>query len=287
MYEDVTFDRKNNWDRTSFHEFGLNTVYDGEIEKTTISYTLPRTNWLTKQVFIPVKITYTTRHLGSFDVESVIPLIKENNRWKVQWEWSMFVPQLSPNTRLKTLSIEGKRGDIVAKDKTKLAYDFPSHLVWVTPNNVKQTEETRLLLFLEKIFEQKIRAVHIHQRIFGNTLSSRPIPIGVVPKTLNPDEMATLVAFKGVTLTSHLGRQYAKNEATTIGLATNTSFVECCSLLYSASLYDGTSGWENAYNTLLKGENGGALQIVNKNNEVLQTFITKTKKDGDTVRIEL
>lgn len=285
MYEDIHSESKKDWDRTSFREFGLNTIYDGEIEKIEIHYSSPNVSLFTKEIAIPARITYVTRHLGPFDIETTIPLKKENNRWKVVWDWSLYLPDLSRTTHLETSIIEGKRGDIVASDKTKLATDFPSILISVTPKDIDPAEETRLLLFFEKIFDRKILSVYFHQRIYGNTLSTRAIPMGVLARVLTPDEMAELTRYKGVHLTPHLGRHTGWSDLRKIGTVANSHVFECCSLLYTTGLYDGIEGVEKEKNTELKGENGGTLKLLNKNNQILQTFIKKTKKDGINVQL--
>lgn len=285
MYEDISIESKASMSRTAFQEFGLNTVYDAQIEHITITYTAPHISWLTNEVTIPLHITYITRNLGPFYVDTPITLKKENNRWKVVWDFSMYLPTLSSNTHVQTVVSEGRRGDIISKNNVKVAYDFPSQLVWVTPQEVEPSKETELLTFLEKIFEHTIRAVHIHQRIFGNTLSKRPVPIGVVPNVLTPDETVVLKSFNGVTLTPHLARWIETDTPINVGKISNSQFVECCSRLYTTTLYDGVEGIEKEQNEILKGENGGSLQIVNEQNQILYTFIQKTKKDGGNVQL--
>lgn len=285
MYEDLTMESQKNWDRTSFREFGLNTVYDGEIEKVEISYTLPHLSRFTTSITIPARITYITRHLGPFDIETTIPLKKENNRWKVMWDWSLYLPDLSRTTHLETRVIEGKRGEIIASDKAKLANDFPSMLISITPKNVEPARENEMLEFIEHIFSRNVLAVFFHQRIYGNTLNTRPIPIGVIPRILVPEEMAKLISFQGLTLTPHLSRRIISSDLIKIGNVANAHFYECCSRLYTTSLYDGIEGVEKSMNTILKGENGGTLILKDTNGNTVHTFLEKTKKDGGNVQL--
>lgn len=285
MYEDVNAQSKKDWDRTSFREFGLNTIYDGEIEKVEIHYSSPSVSLFTREITIPARITYITRHLGPFDIKTTIPLKKENNRWKVVWDWSLYLPSLSSATHLETSVTEGKRGDIVASDKTKLATDFPSMLISVTPKDIDPEKETMLLLLLEKLFDRKILSVYFHQRIYGNTLSTKAIPMGVLARILTPDEMTELTSYKGIHLTPHLGRHTGWSDLRKIGTVANSHVFECCSLLYTTGLYDGIEGVEKEKNAILKGENGGTLILLNENNQIIETFIEKIKRDGGNVQL--
>ncbi|MEK7577371.1 MAG: NTF2-like N-terminal transpeptidase domain-containing protein [Patescibacteria group bacterium] len=285
MYEDITPESKANWSRIAFREFGLNTVYDGEIEKVEIHYDAPTISRFATTASVPIRVTYVTRHLGPFDVETTIPLKKVNNRWTVVWDWSLYLPDLSESTHLKTTVIEGKRGEIIMSDKGKLANDFQSFLISVTPKDIDPVNESTLLLLFEELFDRKVLSVYFHQRIYGNTLSIRPIPIGVLPRVLVPEEVKQLTGYSGVTLTPHIGRRILYSDFIKVGNVGNAHVFECCSWLYTTGLYDGTEGLEKDKNILLKGENGGTLILKDEKDATLHTFIQKTKKDGGNVQL--
>lgn len=283
MYEDIDKSSKTKMNRAVFQQFGLTTAYDGEIEKTEVSYSPPKISFFASYVTIPATITYITRHLGPFTIHTSIPLHKEQNRWKISWDWNMYLPGLTKNTHLQTTYVEATRGDIIASDKKKLATDFSSVMIWVTPNKIQTNEETLLLQTLENVFDRNIRSIYLHQRLYGNVLTDRPIPMGVPKHPLSLDERKALNAFPSVSLTSHFGRYTAISDFIKIGTVTNTEYFECCSQMYTTMTYDGTDGVEQKKNDQLKGINGGTLTLLNTEEKILQTFISREKKDGTDV----
>lgn len=284
MYEDVDSKTKTSWSRENFRKRGLSTIAEGEIEKAEVTYTYPQVSRFTSHVEVPVKVTYITRHLGAFTFPSNISLQKENNRWKVVWNWNMYIPDMNNFTHLSTIVQEAKRGSIIASDKSILAADFPSYMIWITPQKIIPTEEKQLLELLENLFNHTIKAVYFHQRIYGNTLSNQPIPIGVIPKKLTEEERQKLTTFGGVTLTPHAGRFAVVSDFTKIGTVANSQYFECCSYLYTTTSYDGIDGVEKEKNDILKGINGGLLNLIDKNGVVRHTFIYREQKNGTDVQ---
>ncbi len=284
MYEDVDDETRISWSREQFRILGMRTIAEGEIEKAEVSYTFPKISRFTSSIEIPAKVTYVTRHLGSFAMQTTIPMVKENNRWKVRWNWNMYIRNMTNRTHLATTVEEAKRGSIIASDKSMLASDIPSYMIWITPKHIVPSEEKQLLQHLENLFGRKILAVYFHQRIYGNAISELPVSIGVIPKVLTKEALATLTAFRGVSLTPHAGRFAVISDFTKIGTVANSQYYECCSYLYTTTNYDGVDGVEKDKNEMLKGTNGGTLQLVGESGMVINTLIKREKKNGTDVQ---
>ena len=284
MYEDVDSETRAGMSREHFRVLGMRTVAEGEIEKTEVTYTYPRVSRFASRVEIPIVVTYITRHLGSFTTRTTIPLVKENNRWKIQWSWNMYIQNMTDRTHLATTVQEAKRGSIIASDKSILASDIPSFMIWITPKLIVPSEEKALLLHLENLFERKILAVYFHQRLYGNALSELPVPMGVIPKILTKEEKDKLVAYRGVSLSPHAGRYAVTSDFTKIGTVANSQFFECCSYLYTTTNYDGVDGVEKNKNDILKGTNGGTLTLVDEQGNVIDTLIKRERKNGTDVQ---
>lgn len=284
MYEDVDRDTRASMVREEFRILGMRTIAEGEIEKTEVTYTFPNVSRFASNIQVPAKVTYVTRHLGSFSMQTTIPLIKENNRWKVRWNWNMYIQNMTNRTHLATTIQEAKRGSIIASDKSILASDIPSYMVWITPKRIVPSEEKQLLQYLENLFDRKILAVYFHQRLYGNALSELPVPIGVIPKVLKKEELAQLTAYHGVSLSPHAGRFVVISDFTKIGTVANSQYYECCSYLYTTTNYDGVDGVEKDKNDILKGTNGGTLTLVDNQGNIISTLIKKEKKNGTDVQ---
>jgi len=282
LYEDVTTATKRSVSRDTFRRFGLQTMADGQIERIEI---IPKTipSGRASPQILDATITYFTRELGSFREDVRIPFVREDNRWRIPWEWSYLLPGLSETTHLETRVAPARRGSILASDKTLLAYDAESYLVSITPHEIEPTQERELLLFLERLFGPDKSVIYLHQRIYGNSLGDKPVPVGIFSRKLTSEEYTTLTNYRGVTLTPHVGRFTGKSDIVTIGHTANTDFFECCSYLYSTTTYDGATGVEKAKNDILKGYNGGTLVLKDEKGTILKTFIAREKVDGNDV----
>lgn len=283
LYEDTTMSFRAQADRETFRRFGLTTMAQGEIEHIEITPegTLP--SGFTSPQTLNMKITFFTRQLGSFTVNVSVPLVRENGRWRIPWQWSYMIPDLTETRVLETTLIPARRGVILASDKKPLAQDSPGYAVWVTPEKIDKSKEEALLSLLETVFDGRQPKVAIHQRIVGNTLSDAPIPIGVIPHAKTDPNVLALASFSGVTFTDAFFRETHPNNVVEIGKLTNAAYSECCTYYYSTTNYDGVSGVEKIKNKALKGFNGGSLVVKDAQGDTLSTLIEQTKQDGKNV----
>lgn len=285
MYEVGISETKQTMDRGAFHLFGSLVLYNAQIEDTYITVEPYEWRTFSSPQYVPILITYKTRNLGMFDQRERIPLVLENGQWRVSWDWEYVFKNLTTTSVVQTTVDPARRGGIFAKNDIPLAEDKESLLVWLTPSLVTKETEDQLFTSLEALFEKRIKAVHFHERYVRLGELDRPIPLGVIMRPLDSRSKAILTRFPAITTTAAFGRFTMPNNTYDVGSVANTSFSECCSLLYSTSSYDGTSGLEQEYNSTLKGENGGTLVLKDTNGHVVQRLIDKTKRDGENVRV--
>ena len=176
LYEDLTTKTKQALSRETFRRFGMQTMTDGQIERIEVTPKVIPSSRTSPQI-LTATVTYFTRELGSFTRELTIPFVLEDNRWRIPWEWSYLLPGLTPQTHLNTEVVPARRGSILASDKTPLAYDAVSFLVSVTPGQIEPIKEAELLTLLERLFGPDKPAVHLHQRIYGNSLGDLSVPV--------------------------------------------------------------------------------------------------------------
>lgn len=280
IYEDLSTN-KNKVSREEFRRFGQQIFSQAEIESTSIEFDMTKLSRFASPQNIPTRITYFTRHLGSFTENKIIQLVKENGQWRISWDWNYLITNLDENLQLETTVVEAKRGSILASDKTPLAEDFESVMIWATPGRIDKSREEELLKLLWNLFDRNIPHIGFHQRIVGNSLPDVPIPLGVLYKPV-AEELRT---FPGITLTTHFGRRYRQSNIVTIGKVINTSYFECCSYLYTTTAYDGDNGIEKERNSELKGYNGGTLVIKDENGNIVRTILKADKRDGKDVQL--
>jgi len=280
LYEDTTMSFRARADRETFRRFGLTTMAQGEIEHIEITPEGALPSGFASPQTLNATVTFFTRQLGSFTGHVSIPFVREDGRWRIPWQWSYMIPDLTETRVLETTVIPARRGTIHASDKKPLAQDTAGYAVWVTPEKIDKSKEEALLSLLETVFDGRQPKVAIHQRIVGNTLSDRPVVIGVIPHPKADPNVNALASFSGVTLTDALFREIRPNNVVEIGNLTNTAYSECCTYYYSTTNYDGVSGTEKIKNEILKGINGGRLILKDTGGVVVRTFIEQTTRDG-------
>lgn len=288
LYEELTTHARTPLDRWAFHRFGQQVYRDAQIETVTVETGQVRWSRVLSPQYVPLRVTYHTRHLGSFTKQQTIPVISENGRWRIPWEWSMLITGLTPKGHLETTVEETSRGSIIAVDKSThrrfaIAQDVPGQLVWVTPNRIGKEKEPDMLRVLEEAFEKRLGQAAIHHRYVGNNQPDWAVPIGVLPGSVKKSVTLRLLEFPGISVTNHLTRLRRDIPGIVTGWTGNSSYRECCSILYTTTSYDGTGGLELAYNSRLKGLNGGTLVIKDENGSVVQTLITSIRRDGSDV----
>lgn len=284
VYEDTTKHFRNTTTRDEFRRFSHDVMSDGEIEFIDIEQKgEPITSRRSPQ-YVPMTFTYFTRQLGTFTLDTQVPFVKEENRWRIPWEWSFLVPELERNSRLETQVSPARRGSIISSDKKALAEDAPGVMVWVTPGRINKIKETELLTLLETVFNGKLIKVALHQRIVGNSLPDKAVAIGVVPRKPTDPEVVKLSTFDGITFTPAVTRITYKSDIVEIGAVQNSLYAECCTWLYSSTTYDGTSGIEKIKNQTLKGINGGTLLLKDAAGNIVKTYIDVEKIDGNDVQ---
>lgn len=280
IYEHLSADSKSTITQSDFHRLGLTLFNQAEIESVAIDIHSYAWRHNSPQL-IPLQITYYTRHLGPFSENINLPLVNEHNLWHISWDWNLLMSGLDKNKQLITQVDLAKRGSIIATDNTPSASDVPGFLVWVTPNKIEKQQEDSLLKKLENLFNQKVKAIAIHERLVGNSLGDQPIALGVIPTP----QIIDLQGYAAVTLTPAYFRQYQENNLFYVGEVANAQFFECCSRLYNTTTYSGTSGLELEKNSLLKGENGGSLKIIDSSGNVIRTIIEEQKRDGTNLQL--
>ena len=280
IYEDVTNETKSTVSRQQFVSFGLNTLMDGEIEYIHVEPKALKKISASQYTFF-ADVSYGTEQFGTFTRSIAVSFIREDNRWRIPWTWSMLLSGLSQTHRIRTTVIPAKRGSIIGSDKKPLAEDVLGYRVSVIPERVQHSEEDALLSILETLFDGSLPKVALHQRIFGNTLPARAVPIGVIPHAKTDLNIQRLLTFSGVTLTDAYTRLTYPNHVVDIGELKNSTFSECCSRLYSTTNYDGVSGSEKKLNSILKGYAGGSVTLLDERGTIIDTYISREAKNGE------
>lgn len=230
---------------------------------------------------VDLTITYHTYDLGSFKESKKINLQKVNDVWKVIWKWSDLMLDFKPGyTIYKNVEI-GKRGSII-QDNNKIAYDDSGYLISINPYRIDTLKEQKMLELLGT--HSGLIPIHIQNAYLENSIPNTYVPIFTNIRPLKPEDIQVLLTYPGVDVVSASTRVYDTNKISPESTR-NTNFNECCTRLYSSTNYHGMGGYEKRYEDILVGYNGGRLQIIDNNGNVIRTVLDKDKKDGRDVII--
>ncbi len=285
MYEATDETTRRSISRTDFHRLGRTLWYDAEIEEAEITPVPFTYSLFTSPQMIPITVTYKTRNLGAFWVSRTLPIVREKGAWKIAWNWDTLLPGYTAGAYLETALEPARRGGLFAPDGIPLIQDRESVLIWLDPKRLDSSTEEILFLTLETLFDKNIKAVHFHERYVRLADLGRPIPMGVLMHPIDQKTASLLGGAPALFTTPAFGRFRTSQSRYEVGSIKNTLFSECCSLLYTTTTYDGADGLEHIYNTTLKGQNGGTLILKNANGEIIHTFLRRTKRDGENVRL--
>lgn len=283
MYESITIDKRDKLTRDEFRRIGLTAYHEAEIESVQVSLGTTRWSHASSAQSIPFTATYRTRNLGEFTHAGSLPVIREEGRWRVDWDWELLFEDFAPGRAFVTTIVPGRRGSIVGGDKQAVSYDFPSLRIQIVPGEVDPAREEAMLSFIEDLFAKNVTAVAFHQRYVGNSLPDLPIAVAILGTPPTAEERSKLLSFPGVQLVPAPGRFQGKSNLTNVGFVANTAYGECCSSLYSTTNYDGFEGLEKEFNPTLKGTNGGTLTLTDPDGSVVRTIIQREKQDGRDV----
>ncbi len=278
LYQNTDRATRNQMTRDEFVRFAVTALHDGEIEHLTVTAgSAPRT--MNSQANLPVTVTYATRRLGTFTAHTVIPLVREDNRWNARWDWRILVPGLSDGGRLVTRVDQARRGSILGSDKKPLAEDADGYLVSVIPGRIGRDEDA-LMDVLVDAFDGRFPKDALRARLFVSTVPDLAVPLGSVPHEKTSPRVTALKRFPSVTLSPAFVRLSYPNNINDVGAVANTLYPECCSYLYDTSSYAGISGAELVRNALLTGNSGGTLTVQSRDGTVVKTLIRRDKRDG-------
>jgi hypothetical protein len=282
--EDITNNsqRDTHMNREQFFKILHIVLGQGEIHAISVTMHPFTTNFFATQVTVPLTITYDTEHIGSFNQQKQVKLIKQHGLWKVVWDWNIFLDGFTPGDTLQTKVINGKRGTIKTTTGKVLAEDTDgvyAYKISVVPKDI--TNEQAMLKFFYQI--SGIKAVYLQNAYLENALPDETVDLFTTVRPITDKEFQKLDTFSFIAEPAET-RLYYDYPPTAV---VNTVYEECCTRLYSSSNYHGVLGFEKKYDSLLQGEDGGVLLLRNSTGIVLKTIIQREAKNGQDVIVSL
>ena len=276
--ENLSQNSKQKITRSNFVATIRNVLSDVEIGAITIQEKSQNFLPFSNSGNVMIHVTYKTRRLGSFEEDKVVYLKKENDEWKIEWDWNLVFNSFDVGDRAIVAYISGKRGTIFSSDGTKIAEDRDGYLVTVNPEKIDRSNEENMLTFLSTISGQE--RVRIQAAYLDNPTKGEYVPVSTIFAELSEEERLALLQLRGVKLLPYFNR-ITYNEAG--GKIQNGFYYECCSRIYSSYNYIGISGPEKEYENVLRGEDGGKIVLLDKFGNEKRVLIEKEARSGKDI----
>lgn len=98
--------------QTVIDRLGIESMEFEQTGEETLSETRKNINYTVK---------YRCREAGELVFDCVMPIVAENDGWRVQWSPALIIPDLDWNDSISRIVLTAKRGDILTKDGTVIA----------------------------------------------------------------------------------------------------------------------------------------------------------------------
>jgi penicillin-binding protein 2 len=221
---------------------------------------------------VPFSITYNSTLAGAIKRDFTASLHLEGGQWRLAWDESMILPELTGGNRLALDCQAPKRGDIFDRNGQPLVTETEAVALGVDTGNVN----------FDRLFDlttELWRVTGVNPETLNNKiLASGPgwyIPVGTT--SLSEGERLLSMQFSGLVTNPYTARYYANSgiASQTIGYTLSISPENIDA--YKRQGYCGNErvGWigvEKAEEDVLAGKHGGTLYIVDPQGQIVSNF---------------
>lgn len=265
--------------RNQFRLINQKALYNGAIDHINITENSRTIRPENDAGSVDITITYHSRYLGEFSQQKTLRLVRNANQWKIQWNWNLLFEGFTPEYTIVQHIKPGTRGRVYSASKKLLVSDAPSFLVSITPSKLHPKDETEIVQHLSRI--SGISSMALHNAYTENPLPQTSIGLFTFYTSNIQKDIDSLKAFDALSITPHISRIYDGSIGKSdIG---NTIYPACCTNIYTSVNYHGISGPDMAYETQLAGYDGGSIEMLDTNNQIVRVLHTKDAMWGKDV----
>ncbi|HEX2696958.1 MAG TPA: penicillin-binding transpeptidase domain-containing protein, partial [Anaerolineales bacterium] len=232
-------------------------------------------------------VTYHTALVGDIQREISATLVNENGEWRIQWNPSLILPELTGDNVLKMEYQIPSRGDIYDRNGQPLVTQSDAYALGVTPGEMGDKSGDILVGELSKL-------CGISQDAIWKNINAAAPDWYVPVCEASPDEIRNVLDLHiaGLNYTPYNTRYYAGQ-----GLASQaigyTLFIPKEKVdQYRRQGYQGSErvGWagvEYAMESYLAGKHGGTLYVVDPNGQLLSKIGSSDPQPADSIYLTI
>lgn len=252
-------------------------------------------------------VTYQTSFdtvAGEISFENEAFFLEGEDGYKLVWDNSLIFPNLASTDKVRVLTTQANRGEILDRNGRVLAGKGTASSVGIVPGKLENREEAiakiaELLETTPEVIEKKLSAQWVKDDSF--------VPIKTIPRMeeiellkVEPDEDVlkekerheSLLAIPGVMISDVEVREYPLGEAAAhlvgyVQSVTAEDLEEHAGEGYTANSVIGRSGMEGLFEKELKGQNGCRIYIVNSEGKEKEELACILVQHGQDIKLTI
>ena len=252
-------------------------------------------------------VTYQTSFdtvAGEISFENEAFFLEGEDGYKLVWDNSLIFPNLASTDKVRVLTTQANRGEILDRNGRVLAGKGTASSVGIVPGKLENREEAiakiaELLETTPEVIEKKLSAQWVKDDSF--------VPIKTIPRVeeiellkVEQDEDVlkekerheSLLAIPGVMISDVEVREYPLGEAAAhlvgyVQSVTAEDLEEHAGEGYTANSVIGRSGMEGLFEKELKGQNGCRIYIVNSEGKEKEELACILVQHGQDIKLTI
>ena len=252
-------------------------------------------------------VTYQTSFdtvAGEISFENEAFFLEGEDGYKLVWDNSLIFPNLASTDKVRVLTTQANRGEILDRNGRVLAGKGTASSVGIVPGKLENREEAiakiaELLETTPEVIEKKLSAQWVKDDSF--------VPIKTIPRVeeiellkVEPDEDVlkekerheSLLAIPGVMISDVEVREYPLGEAAAhlvgyVQSVTAEDLEEHAGEGYTANSVIGRSGMEGLFEKELKGQNVCRIYIVNSEGKEKEELACILVQHGQDIKLTI
>ncbi|HEY3080204.1 MAG TPA: penicillin-binding protein 2 [Chloroflexota bacterium] len=265
------------------------SIMDGATVNTlTFSYPpLRDPNRSSDRVDANFTVVYKTARFGDITEQNTLPLVFEENEWRVDWTPAVIFRDLTGDRKVEVFYEDPVRGNIVDRGGKPLAVQDKLPTVGIIPGQLKDRDKTLndLAQYLQLKPEGVKRKVDAAQPDWW-------VPLGVMPREKRDELTQRFGNVPGVVVEDRPARFYPQGATGPhiIGYVSPVLDEDLKTLAargYGPEDVVGRSGVEAAMEEALAGQRGGRLFIVEPSGETVRVIAERPVKNGANLQLTI
>ena len=236
---------------------------------------------------IPFRVTYHSTLAGDIARDMTARLNLEDGQWRIQWDESLILPELTGGNRLALDCQDPTRGDIFDRAGKPMASTTEAVALGVDTGNVNFNNLYNLTFELWRLTGMN------PETLSNKIIASGPgwyIPVGTT--SMQEGERVLSMGFSGLVTNPYTSRYYANSGSAsqTIGYTLSISPEDIDAYKRRGYCGDERVGWdgiEKSQEKYLAGEHGGALYITNPQGQIVLNLAQKEPQPSSSVYLTL